>query len=1402
MKLLHDFQRIKNLVAACAISVCVFSTAWADDTEVFFGQVDPSLDIFPNVLFVLDTSGSMQYFDGGTQSRLERMKEALNIILDNSANVNVGMMRFNGGFGGGAVLFPVTPIDEQICREGSCGDVTLSPRISSTDHDMEEEQFGARNVSLNGNILSIGATTGGASQVVGLHFDDLSIPQGVKIKSAKLEFTAFATQTSSANFEITGELTPNSTVFENQNGNANNRPRTNTSVNWRPEAWSTGLIYQTEDISSVIQEIVDQDDWCGGNAMSLFLGGEGNRDARSYNLSATSAPALKLTYDSDTIPEDGGCTVRTATVQISAGTDDAEERLNDRNKVSLTSTDLEIPRDGWRSQLIGLRFPNLRVPKNAEIISSSIEFEVDQYRSGFLSMQIAGQSHDNPPTFSTDNRDISRRSTTSKKVNWNNLPVLATNAKMTTADLSPIVQEIVNRGGWKSGNAMVFLLSRLSGNALRELESYNGEPASAPTLRVRYKVNIGSSPEETFITAREKLKEVVNNLTASGGTPIVDAYYEAASYMRGDAVDYGKKRGFYTSRFNRVSHPNSYDSSNASVFRNNGCTDADLDNPNCVNERILGTPVYISPVESACQTNHIVLLSDGAATSNSAISKVKSLTGNSNCKDTGDINEQCGEELALWLNDKDHADNITGKQNISTYTIGFNFSGEFLPQLADHGGGSYHTAESAQDLVDVFQTILGDVLSVDTSFVAPGATVNQFNRLTHRDDIYFALFRPNQRPTWSGNLKRYRIGLDDNTGEVTILDFNGNPAVDPDSGFFNTESRSWWREETQNDGNQVGLGGIAEQLEFDGSARRIFTYVGDNNAIPDAGFDLSQTGNSISESNASLTLDRLGLSGRSGTDEELEEYRKTLLKWARGIDVKDEDDDDDLTDWRQHMGDPMHARPVIVNYANASGDPLTTIFVGTNEGYLHAIEREKGHEIFSYVPQELLPNFTEFFENQASTRHPYGLDGGLSVWSDDANDNVQVDAGEEAYLYSGMRRGGRNYYALNISDRLNPKLAWVIEGGTGDYAELGQSWSKASAVRIMLNGAERDVLIFGGGYDTNQDPDPKGALLTRSGDGQGRAIFVADARTGELLWTAQHTAAVAGKSQAFPDMQYSIPSDLRILDADFDGFADQIYVGDMGGQVWRFDLESYHQSGDLMSGGVIANLSGAEYAEQRRFFSEPDVALISDEGERFYSISLGSGWRAHPLDILTDDQFFMIREPHIVGKPAGYGKRVGDSYTPITFDDLANITTLNDTSNTATVQPSDFGWRLDMTTPGEKILGDSITINNQIVFTSFQPALSVGACTTAIGGGSVYTVNVLDGSPTADLDGDDDVDEDDRRKTLAHGGIPPEPAALITEHGPTVLVGPEQPIKPNFDNLTRRTYWIDNGNDFAESEIE
>src|SRR5690606_18668516 len=125
-------------------------------------------------------------------------------------------------------------------------------------------------------------------------------------------------------------------------------------------------------------------------------------------------------------------------------------------------------------------------------------------------------------------------------------------------------------------------------------------------------------------TVRMRLKQIVNGMVASGNTPIVDTLYEAGLYFRGEPVLYGKQRGpgwGSNARYTRVSHPASY--TGGSVYRPDGCTDADLNASACVKEEIQGSPVYKSPFVEGCQNNYIILLTDGDPTVNNSRSLVE-----------------------------------------------------------------------------------------------------------------------------------------------------------------------------------------------------------------------------------------------------------------------------------------------------------------------------------------------------------------------------------------------------------------------------------------------------------------------------------------------------------------------------------------------------------------------------------------------------------------------------------------------------------------------------------------------------------------------------------------------------------------------------------------------------------
>ena len=248
-------------------------------------------------------------------------------------------------------------------------------------------------------------------------------------------------------------------------------------------------------------------------------------------------------------------------------------------------------------------------------------------------------------------------------------------------------------------------------------------------------------------TVRQKLKNIVDGLDHEGFTPIVDTMYEAAKYYRGEAVLWGKQRGFDNAsgepscnspphlcnssnsnpkvrRNTRVSHPASW--TGGTLVKPAGCTDTNLNAPECEEENVTGSPVYISPIEEACQANYIVLLTDGAANHNDSAGIITSDYGLS-CSGSG--SQLCGVELAEFLNSEDQIATLSGDQGVITYTIGFNFSNDFLPDMAEAGGGEFFTADTGAELATVFQTIIADILSRSTSFATPSLSVNAFNKL-------------------------------------------------------------------------------------------------------------------------------------------------------------------------------------------------------------------------------------------------------------------------------------------------------------------------------------------------------------------------------------------------------------------------------------------------------------------------------------------------------------------------------------------------------------------------------------------------------------------------------------------------------------------------------------------------
>ena len=854
---------------------------------------------------------------------------------------------------------------------------------------------------------------------------------------------------------------------------------------------------------------------------------------------------------------------------------------------------------------------------------------------------------------------------------------------------------------------------------------------------------------------RAELNDTVDSLPASGWTPLSESMYEAARYFRGMSASYGDETG----------------------------TDGDA--------LASSDPmVYKQPVEYSCSKNFVVLLTDGEPTQDiGAYDDVPTLPGyygamgSGSCTGGSTTDGACLDDVAGYLANADLTTVVDGVQSATTYTIGFAVDFPLLQATADAGGGKYFPATDVASLTKALTEITSDIFNRDISFTAPAVAVNAFNRTQHLNNLYVSVFRAQDEVHWPGNLKKYLLK------DATIEDVLENNAIDPDTGYFADSSKNFWQTDAGADGADVYRGGAANVLP-PAALRKVYT----NNSIG----DLTAPSNALSTANLSAFVpDDFGLTGAAG-----EPTMSTMIDWARGLDVKDEDNDGENDDSRDTMGDTLHAQPAAVVYGQTDGTYDVVIYSATNDGYLHAISAEDGVEKWSFVPRELLANFNELYVNDNVDYKNYGLDGDvIPVVYDADNDGVIEDATDFVYLLFGMRRGGDNYYMVEVTDPDDPELRWIKS-----FPESGQSWSPPVVAKIDIDSGihtspQNGVIVIGGGYDTVHDAPAH----PESDDGAGSAIMMLDLETGDRIWRAGKDSFA---ELTLDKMNRSIPGSIRVIDLNGDGLADRMYAADLGGQVWRFDISNGKKPFALVAGGVIARL-GAEGisnptpAETRRLYTTPDVAMFADKRQdrRFLAINIGSGYRAHPLDNSAEDRFYSIRDPHLF---TSLTQAEYNNYPIIEDDDLIEVSGEHGTM----MPPGSNGWRFTLP-PNEKVLSDSRTFDNAVYFVTMEPTVnSSDPCQAGLSVNRLYRVDVVNGDPIIEnWDGitlDPEAADDARVKQLEQGGIAPKPTFFFPSPtdpnctgsecapAPVGCVGVEC-FDPGYENFPVRTLWTQNG---------
>ncbi|MEZ4524405.1 MAG: PilC/PilY family type IV pilus protein [Desulfobacterales bacterium] len=341
-----------------------------------------------------------------------------------------------------------------------------------------------------------------------------------------------------------------------------------------------------------------------------------------------------------------------------------------------------------------------------------------------------------------------------------------------------------------------------------------------------------------------------------------------------------------------------------------------------------------------------------------------------------------------------------------------------------------------------------------------------------------------------------------------------------------------------------------------------------------------------------------------------------------------------------------------------------------------------------------------------------------------------MDSGEQAILVCGERKGGTRFFALDITSPDSPTLLWWIDQNTAGFSELGESWSEPSFGKVKTSASDTDgtdVVFLGGGYSADNT--------------KGRALFVVNLKTGALV-----------KAFTSSSMTFSFPSAAFPVDIQNNGFTDKVYIGDIGGQMWRFasvdSAQGIKYADENINTWTAHVLFSAPQdttkatAADRKFFYPPTVTLEKN----FDLVFMTTGDRENPCDSETSDKIYAVKDDH--------------DDTTVYESNLTNVT--SSTNATIDYGTSD-GWYINLST-GEKPLSNGTVFYGVYYVTTFTP-ITDDPC--AIGGiGKLWGVGYKNGNVISELN----FSGDSGRSTSLGGGIPSKPVLVLTEEGAKLLI--------------------------------
>jgi outer membrane protein assembly factor BamB len=388
------------------------------------------------------------------------------------------------------------------------------------------------------------------------------------------------------------------------------------------------------------------------------------------------------------------------------------------------------------------------------------------------------------------------------------------------------------------------------------------------------------------------------------------------------------------------------------------------------------------------------------------------------------------------------------------------------------------------------------------------------------------------------------------------------------------------------------------------------------------------------------------------------------------------------------LGTIIHSGPVYVGtpksgyvyddylaFADSNSGRSPRIYVGANDGMLHALDAASGREAFAYIPSMVMGNLTLLTANPYN--HVYYVDGFLTA------EDAQFGSSWHTVLVGGLGAGGKGYYALDVTNTATGteaaaagKILWEFHSGVAGAANLGYSYSYSRPSVVRLENGDW-VAVVGNGY------------LSATG---AASLYLLDIETGTVV-----------REIVVPDLDANGLSSPTVIDAD--GYADTAYAGDLNGNLWKFDINN----GSVAFGGAPLFQTAISGGVRQAITTAPDVGHHPKGGVMVYA---GTGRLFSTLDAADEST------------QAVYG--IWDNDTgPVALAELVvqRLKSVEHASGesvrTATALKPDWTFHRCWVTPteivgataldkGERVIQDILLRDGRISFMSVDPTITSG----------------------------------------------------------------------------------------------